>query len=145
MQVFFKKNLHFSIIICTFAQIFGDMKRIFPITIALLLSVWMLSAERRTVVFDVDIHCQGCITKIEKNIAFERGVKDLVCDLDAKTDIRQLQAAFAKINKPAKVHNDPVEADRPDQAEHPTQPEHANQPEHAESLDAHTGASMQVE
>jgi copper chaperone CopZ len=75
--------------------------------------------ERQTVVFDVDIHCQGCITKIEKNIAFERGVKDMECSLEdrtvtivfdpSKTSVEQLQAAFAKINKTAKVHQDKAE------------------------------------
>ncbi len=40
--------------------------------------------EKQTVVFDVDLHCQGCVTKIEKNIAFEKGVKDLICDLNKK-------------------------------------------------------------
>ena len=120
------------------------MKRIISLTLPLLLSVCMMAADKRqTVIFDVDIHCQACITKIEKNIAFERGVKDLVCDLDtktvtvtydpSKTDIRRLQAAFAKINKPAKVHGEPAEAERPDQQEH------------SEALDARTGASQQVE
>ena len=119
------------------------MKRIISLTVTLLLSVWMLAGERRTVVFDVDMHCQGCITKIEKNIAFERGVKDLVCDLDAKTvtvtfdpaktDVQHLQAAFAKINKPAKIHGE-IEKD-----------EHPNQQEHQEAVDARTGASVQME
>ena len=46
-----------------------------------------------------------------KNIAFEKGVKDIVCDLDTKTvavtfDTRKtnldtLLAAFARIGKPA--------------------------------------------
>ena len=118
------------------------MKHTISLIITLLLSVCMMTAgdKRQTVIFDVDIHCQGCITKIEKNIAFERGVKDLVCDLDAKTvtvtydpsktDIRRLKAAFAKINKPAKVHGEPAETERPDKQE---------------SLDAQTGASQQVD
>lgn len=93
------------------------MKRIETLFFALMLcmAVWAKGA-RETVVFDVDIHCDGCITKIEKNITFERGVKDLECDLKEKTvtivydpektDIPHLQAAFAKINKVAKVHID---------------------------------------
>lgn len=121
-----------------------DMKRIISITLSLLLSVSLWAASKRqTVIFDVDLHCQACITKIEKNIAFERGVKDLVCDLDAKTvtvtydpaktDIKRLKAAFAKINKPAKVHG---ETDETEQSE---------QQEHAEAVDAQTGASLQRE
>ena len=70
-------------------------------------------ADKQVVVLSVDLHCQGCCDKIMKNIAFERGVKDIVCDLknktvtvtyDAnKTDIPTLLKAFEKINKPAKV------------------------------------------
>lgn len=106
------------------------MKRFSVILFTLLLSMGMWAkSERRTVIFDVEIHCQNCINKIEKNIAFEPGVKDLICNLDdktvtvvfdpAKTSVEQLQAAFAKINKPAKIHT-----------------ESAN-----EDVDAHTGAS----
>ena len=91
------------------------MKRILLIILIACASVsaWA-RGERKTVVFDVDVHCQGCITKIEKNIAFEKGVKDLQCSLEdktvtvvfdpTKTDVEKLQAAFAKINKTATVH-----------------------------------------
>ncbi len=70
-------------------------------------------SNRQTVVLSCDIHCQGCCDKIMKNIAFEKGVKDLVCDLDTKTvtltydttktDLPTLLKAFEKIHKPAKV------------------------------------------
>jgi len=33
-----------------------------------------------TVVFKVEMDCQGCVRKIEKNIPFEKGVKDLKVD-----------------------------------------------------------------
>lgn len=114
------------------------MKRIETICMALLLSVGLWAkGERQTVVFDVNIHCDGCIEKIEKSITFERGVKDLECDLKEKTvtivfdpektDIPHLQAAFAKINKVAKVH-----IDTDDKAE---------EAEQKENVDAQTGAS----
>lgn len=67
--------------------------------------------NKQTIVLSVDIHCQGCCDKIMKNIAFEKGVKDLVCDLDSKTvtvtydanktDIPTLLKAFEKIKKTA--------------------------------------------
>lgn len=92
------------------------MKRIvFFIAVVLLSLITWAKSPRQTVVFDVDIHCQGCIAKIEKNIAFERGVKDLECSLDdktvtvvfdpEKTDIPKLQAAFSRINKTASVRS----------------------------------------
>ena len=69
-------------------------------------------ADKQTVVLSVDLHCQGCIDKIMKNIAFEKGVKDIVCDLKTKTvtvtydtrktDLQTLLKAFDKIKKPAK-------------------------------------------
>ena len=68
--------------------------------------------NKQTIVLSVDIHCQGCCDKIMKNIAFEKGVKDIVCDLDTKTvtltydttktDLPTLLKAFEKIHKPAK-------------------------------------------
>ena len=71
------------------------------------------SNSRQTVVLSCDLHCQGCCDKIMKSIAFEKGVKDLVCDLDTKTvtltydttktDLPTLLKAFEKIHKPAKV------------------------------------------
>ena len=71
------------------------------------------SSNRQVVTLSCDIHCQGCIDKIMKNIAFEKGVKDIVCDLDTKTvtvtfdanktDVPTLLKAFDKIKKPAKV------------------------------------------
>ena len=80
------------------------------------ISVDFAKGEKQVVVFDVDLHCQGCVTKIEKNIAFEKGVKDLQCDLKEhtvkvvflsdKTDIKTLQTAFAKLGKTAIVNKD---------------------------------------
>lgn len=37
------------------------------------------------VTFQVNMHCQNCQSKIEKNIPWEKGVKDLAVDLEAKT------------------------------------------------------------
>ena len=65
---------------------------------------------KKTAVFYVSIHCQGCVDNIEKNIPFEAGVKDLVVDTkrqsvkvvydSRKTDIEKLKKAFEKIGKP---------------------------------------------
>ena len=75
--------------------------------------------DKQVVVLSCDLHCQGCCDKIMKNIAFEKGVKDIVCDLENKTvtvtydanktDVPTLLKAFDKIGKPAKVKRDPVE------------------------------------
>ena len=91
-------------------------------------------SNRQTVVLSCNIHCQGCIDKIMKNIAFEKGVKDIACDLDTKTvtvtydanktDVPALLEAFKKINKPATVKE--------------TKPAEKTQPQ----PDAETGASQ---
>ena len=92
------------------------MKRLLLLT-TLFLFVFALNAyakaDKQTVLFSVDLHCQACIDKIMHEIAFEKGVKDIVCSLkdktvlvtyDAnKTDIPTLQRAFSRIRKPATV------------------------------------------
>jgi len=35
-------------------------------------------------VFWTSVDCEACVTKVEKNIAFEKGVTDLAVDLDKK-------------------------------------------------------------
>ena len=91
------------------------MKRFIIFLMALLPIVGVMAAkqDKQVVVLSCDIHCQGCCDKIMKNIAFEKGVKDIVCDLKtktvtvtydaSKTDIPTLLKAFEKIGKPAKI------------------------------------------
>ena len=91
------------------------MKRLLIILLALLPVVGIMAAkpDKQVVVLTCDLHCQGCCDKIMKNIAFEKGVKDIVCDLKTKTvtvtydanktDVPTLLKAFEKIGKPAKV------------------------------------------
>ena len=73
--------------------------------------------DKQVVVLSCELHCQACCDKIMKNIAFEKGVKDIVCDIktqtvtvtyDAnKTDIPTILKAFKKIGKPATVKTNP--------------------------------------
>ncbi|MDR1680019.1 MAG: heavy-metal-associated domain-containing protein [Prevotellaceae bacterium] len=37
-----------------------------------------------TTVFDVSLHCDNCVQKVESNIAYEKGVKDLKVNLEKK-------------------------------------------------------------
>ena len=67
-------------------------------------------AERVTAVFHVEISCDNCVKRIQDNIAFEKGLKDMRINKEqqtvtltwdpAKTDTVQLKTAFAKITKP---------------------------------------------
>ena len=89
------------------------MKRLLIILLALLPMALAAKPDKQMVVLSCDIHCQGCCDKIMKNIAYEKGVKDIVCDLKTKTvtvtydanktDTPTLLKAFDKIGKPAKV------------------------------------------
>ncbi|MBR1809696.1 MAG: cation transporter [Paludibacteraceae bacterium] len=78
-----------------------------------LMSAMTLSAKekkRETAVFHVEISCDNCVKRIQDNIAFEKGLKDMRIDKEQqtvtltwdpeKTDTLQLKTAFQKIRKP---------------------------------------------
>jgi copper chaperone CopZ len=75
--------------------------------IALAMVTMFTYAKNEKVVLNVSMHCDACKTKIEKNIAFEKGVKDMQVNLekkqvtitydDAKTNVENLIAGFKKI------------------------------------------------
>ena len=92
------------------------MKRLIIFLMAILPMAFVLSTaeakpNKQKVVLYVHLHCQDCCDKIMKNIAFEKGVKDIVFDMEAqtvtvtydanKTDVPAIQKAFAKSGKPA--------------------------------------------
>ena len=91
------------------------MRRLLIFLMALMpmVAVFAAKQDKQVVVLSCDLHCQGCCDKIMKNIAYEKGVKDIVCDLKTKTvtvtydanktDVPTLLKAFEKIGKPAKV------------------------------------------
>ena len=67
-------------------------------------------SEIKGVTFNVELHCAGCVKKVQENLAFEKGVKDLhVCmesqvialKYDAsKTDEEALKKAIIKLGVP---------------------------------------------
>lgn len=68
--------------------------------------------HNKTVTFEVSMSCVGCKNKIEKNIAFEKGIKDMQVDLSKKnvtltfdsrkTDEEKIINAFEKLGYAAK-------------------------------------------
>lgn len=70
-------------------------------------------STKQNVVFNVDMDCHSCQQKIEKNIAFEKGVKAMNVSLEKKTvditydsrktDVVKLQQAFKKIGYEAVI------------------------------------------
>ncbi len=68
--------------------------------------------EKKTI-FKVELHCGNCVKEVEDNLAWEKGVTDLKCDIEtqtvevtyktSKTDDKKILAAFKKIGKPATI------------------------------------------
>lgn len=67
----------------------------------------------RKVVFLVSLHCEKCVEKINGNIAFERGVRNMTVSLEnqtveieydaARTSVEKLTVALKKLGYEAKV------------------------------------------
>lgn len=72
------------------------------------------------VTFKTDIHCENCVSKVNKNIPFEKGVKDVQANLETKevtvtydakkTSKEKLIAAFEKISVKAEEVQQPAES-----------------------------------
>lgn len=72
--------------------------------------------KKETVLFDVSMTCENCQKRIEKNIAYEKGVSDMKVHLSDKTvsvtfrkdktSVEELQKAFEKLGYTAVVHTD---------------------------------------
>lgn len=72
------------------------------------------NADKKEVTFEVSMTCDNCKKRIEKNIAFEKGVTDMQVDLPAKTVMvvyhanktnqEKLQKAIEKLGYEVKVH-----------------------------------------
>lgn len=75
--------------------------------------------NKQTVLFDVSMTCNSCKKRIEKNIAYEKGVTDMDVDLPSKTvkitfkkdktTVDQLQAAIEDLGYTATIHNDELD------------------------------------
>ena len=67
-------------------------------------------ADLKEVTFSVHLHCENCVNKVQENIAFEKGVKDLKVSLENqtvfvkydanKTSEATLKAAIGKLGYP---------------------------------------------
>ena len=85
-----------------------------------------LAAEKKnekTITFTVNMDCHSCVKKIEGNIAYEKGVKDLKVSLDNKeckvtyredkTTPEKLIEAFKKLGYKAEVKPDETKEKKP--------------------------------
>ena len=69
-------------------------------------------AEIKEVVFKVNLHCTSCVKKVQENLAFEKGVKDLHVCMEsqvialkydaARTNEETLKNAIIKLGVPVK-------------------------------------------
>lgn len=70
----------------------------------------------KTTTYDVSVHCKSCKAKIERDVAFEKGVKEIEASIEnktvtvkydaTKTDSDKIAAAIKKLGYEVKVHND---------------------------------------
>jgi len=111
-------------------KIITIMKRILLIMLCSVFAFSMAYSQtakkntKETVNFYVkDMDCANCVKKVEKNIAFEKGVTDLKCDLPTKTvsvtyssdktTEKKLIDAFKKIGMEAETKKIPDKATKP--------------------------------
>lgn len=85
--------------------------KIFVISFILMLSAgFTLNAQnvkndKETVIFEVSMTCENCQKRIEKNIAFEKGVTDMKVNLEDKTvtvEFKKSQTTIEKIQEAIK-------------------------------------------
>lgn len=97
------------------------MKNRFVIVVSafLMLTNFSMLAQKKNnkqkIVYDVSMTCENCKKRIEKNISFEKGVKDLKVDLPSKTvtiefqenktDTTKLRKAIEKLGYEVFVSN----------------------------------------
>lgn len=62
--------------------------------------------SKKTVMFNVSMHCESCQRKIEKNIAYEKGVKDMAVKLEDKTVTIKFDTLKTNESKLIKAFND---------------------------------------
>lgn len=78
--------------------------------------------NEKTITFSVNMDCHSCVNKIEGNISYEKGVKDLNVSLDNKectvtfrtdkTNVETIIKAFDKIGYTAKVKKEVKKKDK---------------------------------
>ena len=87
--------------------------------LALLFGVMLIAeakTEKKTVTFNVVMHCENCKRKIERNLAYEKGILDLKVNLKentvtvvynpAKTDVEKITDAIEKLGYEAAVQQE---------------------------------------
>lgn len=106
-----------------------SIKTIIGIIVLLILGTGFALAQSKkktkgkedVVTFDVSMTCENCKKRIEKNIAFEKGVTDMSVNLpqktvkikykEDKTSPEKLQAAIEKLGYNVNVHQDNSESE----------------------------------
>ncbi|WP_027455782.1 heavy-metal-associated domain-containing protein [Xylanibacter brevis] len=63
------------------------MKKVFVLSAMMMTAMVALAKDIKTVVFTTnpEMHCESCEKKIKGNLRFEKGIKNIVTDLNVKT------------------------------------------------------------
>ena len=77
------------------------MKKVIVLGAMMLTAVVGLAKEIKTVVFTTNpqMHCENCEKKIKGNLRFEKGVKNIITDLKAKTVTIEYDADKTTVEK----------------------------------------------
>ena len=108
------------------------MKRILTIALSLLALTFAVNAQSKNdtkiseVKLSVNVHCDMCKQRIEKNIPFEKGIKDVDVNLsdktvtvkydNTKTEVETIKGLFKKLGYEAEVAKENAEAKETAQA-----------------------------
>jgi mercuric ion binding protein len=65
----------------TFQRLFAAM---LLLAVPVLMSAQDKTKSTETVIFKTSIDCENCINKVMSNLPYEKGIKDVRCDLDTK-------------------------------------------------------------
>lgn len=75
-----------------------------------------LKNDKEIILFEVSMTCENCQKRLEKTIAFEKGVTDMKIDLGnktvriefkkAQTTVENLKAAIEKLGYEVKIHKE---------------------------------------
>ena len=77
---------------------------IMVVVLSAAMSVNAQKKNEKTVIFNANLHCESCKAKVEKNIPYEKGVKDMktqtitVTFREDKNTTENLQKAIEKLN-----------------------------------------------
>lgn len=99
-----------------------SMKKFIVMTMALCMAVFAYAGDVKTVVLVTNMTCQNCANKIQKNVRFEKGVKEIKTNVkektvtikydEEKTSVEKLIKGIEKVGYKASVQKPAAKAEK---------------------------------